>query len=563
VDIQGKRALVLGGYGLVGMAVCRRLLEERPESLVIASLRQDQADQSVRQLRQEVPDSPTRLISTWGDLLLRAEWQEAAGGHPRDRVLDDRAMRRRLVADILEELNDEILQSSFLYQVITGQASDLEGKPADIIIDCVNTATAMAYQNIYRTAGRLQEVIEHDLPVDWHEEVERLLASLYIPQLVRHLQILYEAMLQAGTQAYVKVGTSGTGGMGFNIPYTHGEEKPSRVLLSKSAMAGAQTMLTFLLARTPGGPQVVKEIKPTAAIGWKEIGFGPIRSGGRTFALFDCDPDAGYPLDNPATLSPMGDFGRATGEVLESVYIHTGENGLFATGEFTAITTLGQMEFVTPEEIAANVVAEIKGGNTGRDVIAALDGSVMGPSYRAGLMRQAALARLRQLEDEHGRESVAFELLGPPRLSKLLFEAYLIKRVAGGIAAALKMSADELSQAMFQLIRTEAVLRRHILSIGIPILLPSGSRLLRGPQIKSSGAHQGWVDLTPDNCRRWLQRLADLQVDLRSVLQGDSSSRRDRAYPSLLAWRDEDRIEVGDIAGWIFIHEEHGRRGKS
>jgi hypothetical protein len=42
-------------------------------------------------------------------------------------------------------------------------------------------------------------------------------------------------MVKAGTGAYVKIGTSGTGGMGLNIPYTHSEEKPSRVLLSKSA----------------------------------------------------------------------------------------------------------------------------------------------------------------------------------------------------------------------------------------------------------------------------------------------------------------------------------------
>ena len=69
-----------------------------------------------------------------------------------------------------------------------------------------------------------------------------------------------QAMVKAGTGAYIKIGTSGTGGMGLNIPYTHSEEKPSRVLLSKSALAGAQTLLLFLMARTPGGP-ITQEIK--------------------------------------------------------------------------------------------------------------------------------------------------------------------------------------------------------------------------------------------------------------------------------------------------------------
>lgn len=37
------------------------------------------------------------------------------------------------------------------------------------------------------------------------------------------------------------------------------------MLLSKSALAGAHSLLLFLMARTPGGP-ITKEIKPAAAI---------------------------------------------------------------------------------------------------------------------------------------------------------------------------------------------------------------------------------------------------------------------------------------------------------
>ena len=68
--------------------------------------------------------------------------------------------------------------------------------------------------------------------------------------------------------------------MGLNIPYTHSEERPSSVLLSKSAVAGAHTLLLFLMGRTPDAP-ITKEIKPTAAIAWKRIGYGEVRSGER------------------------------------------------------------------------------------------------------------------------------------------------------------------------------------------------------------------------------------------------------------------------------------------
>jgi NAD(P)-dependent dehydrogenase (short-subunit alcohol dehydrogenase family) len=565
VDVQGKNALVLGGYGLVGMAVCRQLLPQRPARLVVASLRQWEAEAAAERLRQEAGDAPTAIVPVWGDLLLRSEWQAAPEGmHPRMVVLEDPEKRRRLAGDILDELNEDILTSSLLYQVILGAAPGLGGHPAQIIVDCVNTATAVAYQNVFQTAGRLQGRIASGEPTDWPEEVERLLSSLYVPQLVRHLQIFYEAMLRAHTQAYLKVGTSGTGGMGFNIPYTHGEERPSRVLLSKSAVAGAQTMLLFLLARTPGGPPIVKEIKPTAAIAWKEIGFGPIRRAGKEIPLYDCPPEVACRLSDPAALAPEGEFGRRTGANLESVYIDTGENGLFAAGEFAAITTLGQMEFVTPEEIAANVVAEILGQNSGSDVIAALDGAVMGPTYRAGFLRQSALARLRQLEAEHGVDSVAFEILGPPRLSKLLFEAHLLQRSCGTIARALERKPEELSAALEAEVVADGALRQRILSIGIPILLRDGERLLRGPSLKSQDAEHGWVDLRPANMARWQERLAALRADLQIALaDSEGGSRLDRSYPAALEWRQDDSFDVGEIAGWVFIHEDRGRRGKA
>lgn len=564
MEIQGKRVLVLGGYGLVGSAVCRALMAHNPGEIVISSLRRDQAEAAVQAMQAEFPGAGTQFLPAWGDILLRAEWQgKPAERHPRTDVLADKEQRRRLVADILEELDSEVLEASLLFHQIMGLQQGLGGRPADLVIDCVNTATAVAYQNIFQTARELEERIRGEAETDWPQEVERLLTSLYVPQLVRHMQILFESMVLAGTQGYVKVGTSGTGGMGFNIPYTHGEEKPSRVLLSKSAVAGAQSMLIFLMARTPGGPKVVKEVKPTAAIAWKEIGYGPIRSGGRSFKLYDCPPEQAYPLTAANVTKPRGEFGQQVEGELTSVYIDTGENGLFAAGEFAALTSLGQMEFVTPEEIASNVVDEIRGGNTGQDIVAALDGAVMGPSYRAGYMRQAAINRLQQLEREHDVDSVAFEMLGPPRLSKLLFEAYLLKRAFGNSQSVIAADPEAMAEAAYTVIKQDASTRRQILSIGIPVLIPDGSALLRGPQIKSDDAEHGWVDLRPENMALWRQRFSQLQSMVEQGLAGESSSHLDRGYASLRHWQDSGEINVGELVGWLFNTEEAGRRSKS
>ncbi len=102
-----------------------------------------------------------------------------------------------------------------------------------------------------------------------------------------------------------------------------------------------------------------------------------------------------------------------------------------------------------------------------------------------------------------------------------------------------------------------------MLSIGIPILLPDGERLLRGPLIKSNTADLGWVDLTPANMAKWQSRLQELQRQIKAELEGDTSSYYDRLYPASRMWTsDEIRFDIGEIVGWLFIHEEHGRRMK-
>ena len=562
MEIRGKNVLVLGGGGMVGSAVCRELLRHRPARIALAARRRAKAEATARQI-ETLCESDTRIVPVWGDIFMRAEWQQDAAS-PRDAVLSDPERRRRFVADILDELDEDMIEASLLQKMILGTVEGLEGTPADIVVDCMNTATAVSYTDLYAASARASTIASANAAgTDWSEAIDRLLACMSVPQLVRHVQLLYESMRRARTEAYVKVGTSGTGGMGFNIPYTHGEERPSRLLLSKAAIAGAQTNLTFLMARTPDGPGVVKEVKPTATIAWREIAYGPIRAGGREIPLYDCEPADAVFCRDPANVAPTGEFGTDTGNTLEGVYIDTGENGLFSADEFAAITAPGQMTFLTPEEIAWNVVREITGGNTGRDVVAALDGSVMGPSYRGGYLRDAALARLRQLEATHG-PSIAFEKLGPPRLSKLLFEAHLLKRACEEFSSAVERSADELASTLEAEVLGDEEIRRRIISIGIPILLPDGERLLRGPTIKSQDAWHGWVDLTSANMTRWQKRLTALQSDTRETLSGDTSSYHDRLFTISRKWGSTGAdLEAGEIAAWIFINEERGQRQKS
>ncbi|NIR45790.1 MAG: short-chain dehydrogenase, partial [Gemmatimonadetes bacterium] len=77
------------------------------------------------------------------------------------------------------------------------------------------------------------------------------------------------------------------------------------------------------------------------------------------------------------------------------------------------------------------------------DVVAALDGAAMGPTYRGGVLRELALRRMEELEARHGCRSVAFERLGPPRLTKLLYEAHVLERLYETLERAAELEPDE------------------------------------------------------------------------------------------------------------------------
>ena len=144
-------------------------------------------------------------------------------------------------------------------------------------------------------------------------------------------------------------------------------------------------------------------------------------------------------------------------------------------GEFEAITHQRQMEFITPEEIARHVVLEIRGANTGYDVIASIDSAVMNPTYRAGYLRHFALDEISRLERELELPSVALGQLGPPELGKLLWEAHLLARCCGTLTAVLAATPEALAETLYGLVTSEPNLCQTITSVGLPVLAPDGT----------------------------------------------------------------------------------------
>jgi hypothetical protein len=546
MELQNQTIMILGGSGLVGHAVARRVLERRPKSIVVVALTERETKAAAAALAPHA--GGTKIATEHGNVYLPASLARA----DRATLTDSPESRRLLIDDVYGDLTEETIARSHLVQLLTRY------QPA-AVVDCINTATAFAYQDVYHSARALHALASRGT-VDL-AAIEKHLLTEPMPQLTRHVQILMEGMRRAGTKAYLKIGTSGTGGMGFNIPYTHSEERPSRTLMTKSAVAGAHTLLLFLLGRTPEAPAAL-EVKPTAAIGWREITFGPVRRGGRPIPLYDC----------PKPMPLAQAFGGGEGWValdkgLESAFIDMGENGLFSYEEFATITALGQMEFITPEEVADHVVMELEGRPTGRDVIAALDGATAGPTYRAGILRESAMQRLADLTARHHVPSVAFEMLGPPRLSKLLFEAHLFAQLTPSVTQLASADPVQLGTEAKALLDHDARLRTEIISVGIPILCPDGATLYRGARVvvppvegePLAAAPRGWVDLRPANCALWVERAKQIVAQDEARRGGRLGSGSDEEW---FVVNPAEPIAPWRLATWIFRYEDKGERIK-
>jgi hypothetical protein len=566
---------------MVGLQVARELARElKPRRIVLAAVAEKEITDALAFLREEMDAQGVELAGEWGNIFVPESLKNVkrnefySNPEAYDAVFD--AVFRR----------DVSFESSALYQLV-------HKYDPQIVIDCINTATAISYQNEFEIAIRTKDLLDAlsdrkgAIPRDELEplfaSIRELLIAQGIPQIARHILLLHQTLEKKNVEIYVKVGTTGTGGMGLNIPYTHSEDKPSLTLLAKSAIGFAHTGLLFLLARTPATSSdekhgaIVKEVKPGAMIGFRRVEKRHIGVRGeaspKAYLLQPREEELGSELQ----LRDDRPYEKFDGrEVpLEVIGADTGENGFFSIGEFQAITYPRQMEYVTPEEVARTVVLEILGASTGRDVLAAIDSAITEPSYRAGVLRDHAVREMERLESSKRGEvpSIAVGHLGPPRLSKLLAEAYLIREASGEelIAKLRDIDAVTMHRRVEEYLASHPVVTSTIVRIGTPILRERDGKLMltRGPRISIPpvGAGQplvaidskrideyatsGWVDLRVANFERWRNRLA--AVKQRDIEHYGSAALDVKGYPG-------ERFAPGDFVGWLFTNEEDEQR---
>lgn len=151
-------------------------------------------------------------------------------------------------------------------------------------------------------------------------------APKHYGELVWFYRDLYDALVQLNKKThYLQIGTTGSGGLGFNIPFTHGDKIEELTIIHKAAFAGITTSLLTLLSRSFNNGTQVSEVKPGLAI------FDPI-------------------------------LAQINFEGTKCWLIDGGESGYYTYNEVSLLTSF--MGFTTANTIVDKIIAVIKNKKT-------------------------------------------------------------------------------------------------------------------------------------------------------------------------------------------------------
>jgi len=167
--------------------------------------------------------------------------------------------------------------------------------------------------------------------------------------------------------------------------------------------------------------------------------------------------------------------------------------------------------------------------------------------------------------------SIAVGHLGPPKLSKLLIEAYLLREALGtsDLETLERAAPRDVQRRVEEHLRANPRTVSLIVTIGIPMLRASSDgklQLTRGPRINippappdgaavplsrdavEKCARTGWVDLRLENFEVWHERLRRIARSRPDIVSHGSAAFDLTRYPS-------SDFVPGDVVGWLLTNE--------
>ena len=283
---------------------------------------------------------------------------------------------------------------------------------------------------------------------------------------------------------FVKVSTTALGGMGLDIPFSHGdlskETLPPR-MRAKLILSGAQLQMLWTMARTYP-EESIHALIPAACVGFSDE------------SLLLEMPDSVIGKDGGAYMA-RSDADRR----LAAVTAYAGEGPAYTRAELFLLAGPTSMGAVTLGEVGEAIVRMVA-GDPRYDALRALQNSVLGPSGRGNRALEEACDRLARLEPELGASAFVTGNLGG-NVTQAMLGLAAISRVLGPQWLELVVSdesAAELAARVADGLSHETALVAQLMAQKIALIDANGTW-----SFPYGSQNHGTVDLCPVAISVW------------------------------------------------------------
>ena len=478
------------GTGQIGKATLLRLLKNQPKKVVVHNLTQKESEDSINLFSPLF--KKTKFIESHGNIFMPYKLKDLT----RQDLINH---SKEIIEYFYSELSEELLKRSTIYNLIS------KYRP-DIIIDAVNSATFLG--NAYNPEKEKNLFDKNSTKC-----CENLMVDDFVTKIINFVSGLKYALECYPVKRYIKVSTTGLGGMGLNIPYTHGDNPQfnlSYALMGKVSASGVMHQLLWSLAHTPGFN--ISLVVPGTFVGLDSVKDEPV------------DNSYGFVRKRKTSfvyLLKLGEelkYARKEDDaLLHFPVVRAGENHVYSEKELKLLTAIGQMEAITKEEVA-KAVTDIVAGDNRNDLFVAMDKATLQPTYAGHKMVDEAIKKLQKFGYEYG---VATGNLGG-RTAKHLYELHCIKQVAPTVKDVLD---NNLVKKVNDYVLKNNELTCEMISLGIPVIFQNkdiaiGEYTLlpeAGAEKKITKEHlerwrsQCWVDLSKNNLAKWQKLFREIK----------------------------------------------------
>ena len=484
---MNHKCILFIGTGQIGRAILNKIILNNPNSLkkiIIHNLTKIESDVVCKKYASMYANID--FVSSYGNIFMPYSLKNL-NNHDLIDKSDD------LIKYFYKEIDQSVLEQSTIVTLIK------KHKPS-LIIDAINTATVLG--NAYNPEYDLKFYLEN--PID---SAKKLMVNDYTTKLINFVYSLKYGIETYGVKKYIKVSTTGLGGMGINMPYTHGDNPKmnlSSALMGKISASGVLHQLLWNLEHTIGDN--VSLIIPGTFVGYDSVKSEPIETD--KGLLFKRKAPKTYNLLKQDNLKYNDTM---TKEYLEFPVVRAGENHVYSKLELNVLTAIGQMEGITKEEVA-NKVIDCINGKSSNDILVALNNAMLKPTYLGREMIYDINCNFKKINYDLG---IATGNLGVA-LSKKLYELFLIKSAYSTIEKLRKEKINNIVEKVNMQLNKPIIEEAN--TLGIPILdynnnfyvgdyslIPNSDyddKNINEENIEK-WAKLGWVDLRKENIQ-WL-----------------------------------------------------------